>query len=210
MLSVHRIERQFRGRHFEPLLAAIEANGVQLPLGLRARLLQSPVAAVALGLRRLCELTYGLTSLARDMADALLHWQRADGSFDGDPLATAAAIAAFSRWLQDPAMTDDGRIAAAHQRALAALAHMQADDSLFSSPDDRSWHDRTLTAAFIVLLLGADAGFRASVRYAELMTWFEQHRGRMDAASRDLWRLARAQSTGRSHTHTPRHPAVAA
>jgi hypothetical protein len=204
MLSVHRIDRHFRGRQFEPLLAAIEANGLELPLPLRARLLQTPVAAVALGLMRLLELTYGPTSLAREMIDALLHFQRSDGSFEGDPLATAAAVAALARCTQDRALAQDGRLAAGYQRGLDALAHMQADDALFTSTDDRSWQDRTLAAAFIVLLLGADPGFRAAVRYAQLMTWFEQHRRRLDPAARELWRLARVQTTG------PQTPAPAA
>ena len=55
MLSVNLIDRFFRARRYEPLLEGLATNGMVLPLPLRVRLSQSPVPAVALGLRRLVE-----------------------------------------------------------------------------------------------------------------------------------------------------------
>jgi len=97
MLSTYRIQRLFDGHRYEAILAGLEANGMILPLPLRVRLAGSPVAAVALGLRRLLELTYQPTPLADDMLAFLLDAQGEDGSFADDPLATAAAAAALQR-----------------------------------------------------------------------------------------------------------------
>ncbi|MCX5658208.1 MAG: hypothetical protein NTW19_00620 [Planctomycetota bacterium] len=90
MLSVNLIERLFRGRRFEQLLDSLAANGLSLPLPLRVRLAQTPAAAVALGLRRLVELTYGPTTLSREMAGFLVVLQGEDGSFGGDLMGRLA------------------------------------------------------------------------------------------------------------------------
>src|SRR5580698_853999 len=121
MLSVNRIEHFFEGRKFEQLLDSLASNGVDLPLPLRIRLGQSQAAAVALGLRRLLELTYGPTALSRSMTAQLLATQEPDGSFDHDPLATAAAVAAFGKLLGEATHQASAvEASAARERALVA------------------------------------------------------------------------------------------
>lgn len=207
MISVNRIEKLFHGRQFEQLLTNIAANGMELPLPLQIRLAQTPAAPVGLGLRRLAELTYGPTGLSREMAGYLVVLQREDGSFGGDPLATAAAIAAMSKLLGDRNHRAAAEmLEAPRERALAALANMQAADGLFIAPADRTDQDRALTAAFILSLLARDDEFRQSVRSADLFDWFEQHQDDLDPQSARVWSLARMGAPAPA----PVSPAVAA
>ncbi len=101
MLSVNLIERFFQGRRFEQLLDNLASNGMDVPLPLHIRLAQVNAAPVALGLRRVLELTYGPTSLSRQMTDYLLGAQEVDGSYGRDSLATAAAVAALGKLLAE-------------------------------------------------------------------------------------------------------------
>ena len=195
MLSINLIERHFQARRFEPLLAGLAANGTVLPLPLQARLLQSEVAPAALALRRLIELTYEPIPLARQMTRLIVTAQHDDGSIEHDPLATAAAVAALGRVIADQPAVADEAVCIARQHALAALAAMQNETGLFNSPDDRTEQDRALTGAFILYLLVGDDQFRQAVRFADLMTWYEQHRDRLDDATNQLWEIARLEMT---------------
>ncbi len=65
MLSLHTIERALETADHDRLVREVAANGLSLPLPLRVRLSSSEAAAVALGLRRVAELTYGPTALSR-------------------------------------------------------------------------------------------------------------------------------------------------
>ena len=203
MLSIHMIERLFDGGSFDRLLNAVAANGLELPLPLRVRLSQAPAGAVALGLRRVVELTYGPTALSGRMTRFLLDVQHADGSFGDDPAITAAAAAALGRLLAEQPPAPALAVAQARQTALAALAAMQADDGLFDVGIERSLEDRALTAAFVLLLLGGDETFHQAVRSAELCRWFEQRHGRLDRLTERLWRMSRAE------TRVPRRPNAA-
>lgn len=217
MLSINLIQRHFEAHEHERLLRGLTDNGLPLPLPLRARLGQGPVAALALGLRRLAELTYGPTPLSRDMTAALLSHQRADGTFapsqaaagDADPLATAAAVAAMGQILQDHPAAAEAPLVQAHERALAALACLQDEDGLFRCPDDRTREDRALTGAFVLYLLARDAGFRAAVRWADLVRWYEEHADTLDGPTAELYRLA-CLTEPASDRPTPAVAAIAA
>ncbi|MEX0655053.1 MAG: hypothetical protein WD534_00315 [Phycisphaeraceae bacterium] len=210
MLSLHRIQKQFTTGDHEKLLDGVLANGLRLPLPLRVRLSQGPAAAIALGLRRVVELTYGPTPLSRAMTDALLACQTDTGAFTADdqpdPLVTAAAVAAMSLVRADHPAAVTPALEAAHERALVALAQMQGADGLFHAGDDRSDADRARTAAFVLRLLAADAAFRQSVRLADLCNWFESRLPRLEPATADLYRLACLTQPA----DPPQTPAVAA
>ncbi len=207
MLSVPLILRHFEhGRH-EHLLEAIAANGMALPLTLRVRLSQLPGAAVALGLRRLVELTYGPTHLSRDMIAWLLQRQAPDGGIDGDVLATAAAAAALGRVLRDhlPANGDiAGTIAAAHERAVAFVAAHQDDAGLIANTGERDTGDRMLATLFVLYILSEDELFRATSRYALAMDHFEQHASELRGGVADLWDLVCITTCGNPTGALPR------
>jgi hypothetical protein len=203
MLSVYQIQRYFHARHFDPLLRGVVPIGLELPLPLQIRLSGQPGAVLALSLRRVLELTYGPTALSRELTAALLNLQNADGSFGdadgrdqpaGDPLATAAAVAALTALGREHASTPNPEAAVARERAIVALAHHQADEGLFHCPADRTDEDRALTSAFILTLLGGDDDFRHAVRYADLLNWFDDHAQHLDGSACLLWRLAQVDA----------------
>jgi hypothetical protein len=195
MLSLHLVQRHLDAGDYTRLVRALACNGLAIPLPLQARL-SFPAAAVGLALRRVVELTWGPTPLTRHAQSLLLHLQRPDGTFAGscdrDPLATAAAAAAFRAVMRNHGGDAAARAAHPHARALAALASMQADDGLFSARDDRTWQDRAATAALILHLLADDPAFVASVRHAELLNALADQAHRLDDATAELYRLALA------------------
>ena len=190
MLSVHLIERHFRTRRFEPLLEALASNGLLLPLPLRVRLSQHPSCIVALALRRLTDLAYSPTPVSHDMTRFLLDEQDQDGSWHGDPLATAIVLVALTQAGGDAFAGPDVAVAMAAERAQAALAAMQDSAGLFFAADDRTEQDQALTAAYILALLNRDADFRAAVRYADLMNYFESRADRLEPDTHTLFHLA--------------------
>jgi hypothetical protein len=202
MLSLHLIERHFRQQRLEQLFDELlgEARAAGLPLKLR--LLQSPATLISLALRRLAELTFGPSDLSRDMVDLLLAAQASDGSVDHDPLATAAAAAAFAAMDQQWHTPLPQHAAAARERAVAALAGMQADDSLFHHPADRTTAQRQLVAAAILWLLAGDPLAAAAIRHSDLCTCFEERLDDLPAEVRALVlpALRPAITTRRAHS----------
>ena len=211
MLSVNLIQRFTQQREFDRLLQSLADNGMVMPLPLRVRLSDGPAAPIALGLRRLVELTYGPTHMSRDLADDLLALQNPDGSFSGaeagvpDPLATAAALAAFTRVMREHPV-EQARLDGPRHRALHALARMQADNGAvgFDCPADRTDAQRRLVAAFILFLLTSDSEFRSAVRFADLMSDFDDHADQLDEPTRQLWAMARLD-----HNTLPAEPVSA-
>ncbi len=230
MLSDNHIQKLFDTQDHGRMIACLAENGTAMPLALQARLTQ-PVAAAGLGLRRLVELTYGPTPLSHDMADALMAAQSPDGAFQGtcdrDPLATATAAAGLAAVLRespgnqgfaagrglsggleqgDPRIS---RLADALDRALASLATMQMEDGLFCHGDDRTLEDRALTSAFVLLLLARLPGFREAIRFADLMTWFDERADRLDDDTLQLYHMASLDDPSR-HPASPAYEPVAA
>ena len=199
MLSVHLIERYWRRGQFDQLLAGLSQNGLWLPgrlVGLLARL---RTGAVALGLKRAVELSYGLTALSREMAEQLAAEQAPDGSFGHDPLATAMAAAGLGAVTAEQAHAEpwaDGpspHMLIAHDRAVAALGAMQAGDGLFEGGGHCALEERALVAACICWQLGADQGFHQAVRINDLAGWFETHEDQLDNDAARMWRMAQLQ-----------------
>lgn len=216
MLSVTQIQKLFNSQDHTRMITNLADNGAALPLPLQARLTQ-PAATAGLGLRRLTELTYGPTSLSRDMIDSLLDTQLPDGSFPGqvdhDPLTTAAAAAGLAATLREqrpaPGSTPDPRSTQALENALASLAGMQDAEGLFRHSDDRTEQDRALTSAFILFLLARLPGFRETCRFADLMTWFDERADRLDEDTAQLYHMASLDDPAR-HPASPALNAIAA
>lgn len=216
MLSVTQIQKLFNSQDHTRMITSLADNGAALPLPLQARLTQ-PAATAGLGLRRLTELTYGPTSLSRDMIDSLLNTQLPDGSFPGqvdhDPLTTAAAAAGLAATLREqrpaPGSTPDPRSTQALENALASLAGMQDAEGLFRHSDDRTEQDRALTSAFVLFLLARLPGFRETCRFADLMTWFDERADRLDEDTAQLYHMASLDDPAR-HPASPALNAIAA
>lgn len=204
MLSVNLMQRTLEAGDHDRLLRELSDNGLTLPLSLRVALSASEPAVLGLALRRLVELTYGPTSLSRDLIGKLLDHQQADGTFldraeasahrreeTPDPLTTAAALAGLARLMAEhPGFSYDPPLTGRLEQGFAALGRLQDCDGLFTAPADRSLADRALTTAFIVNLLGAVPAFRGAVRLYELRGWFDRNDGGPDRHVRALWDLA--------------------
>ncbi len=177
---------------------ACDAACLSLPL--KIRLSRGPVTAIALSLHRLTELTHEPTPIRQEMTMALLVQQRTDGAFgiDGppDPLPTAAAIAALGRVVNQISTINSiekvtyNRCQAAYEQGLASLAAMQGEDGLFGTADDCTDAERSLVSAFILYLLAGDPAFRMTIRFAELMNWFDERANQLDPMIIALWTLA--------------------
>ena len=189
MLTRHTIERHLKARQNDRLLDALIDNGFPAPLPLRVRLAQSALTTPALALRRLSEISYDLAPSMERLVSGLIESQQPDGSFDHDPLATAAAAAALARIEEDHPHADPS-LPTARRSAVAALARMQAQDGLFNHPDDRCDDDRARVAALVLYLLAGDEAFQSAARLSDLHSALEQRRSRMDPATHELWQMA--------------------
>ena len=198
MLSVHTIDRAIESKDYDRLLRDLTRNGLVMPLPLRVQLAESPVGAKGLGLRRLVELTYGPTALARQLIESLLRAQSPTGAaLDAADrpscLLTAALAAGLGRVLRDHDGRDgepgDDAMAEArlaYDRALGCLASIQGADALFAGPQDRDLRDRLLTSAFVAYLLIDSPGFAESCRGHALLSALED---RFDHAGPDTQQL---------------------
>lgn len=194
MLSVHAIDRTLEAKDYDRLLCDLGRNGLVMPLPLRVQLAESPVGAQGLGLRRLVELTFGPTALAKQLIGALIRSQSPTGAAldaadRSSCLLTAAFAAGLGRVLRDHAGRIGGvgdEVRQAYDRALASLASMQRADGLFAGPQDRDEQDCLLTSAFIAYLLLDSPGFASTCRGHALLSALED---RVDSANADTQQL---------------------
>lgn len=199
MLSIHAIDRSLDSNDYDRLLRDLDRNGLVMPLPLRVQLAESPVGAKGLGLRRLVELTYGPTLLARQLIAGLIHAQSPTGAaLDAADrpscLLTAALAAGLGRVLRDHQGRYGellGEVQAAYGRALACLATMQDEDGLFAGPQDRDKRDRLLTSAFIAYLLLDSPDFAGICRGHALLSVLEEHMDDCGADTQALIQMAR-------------------
>lgn len=194
MLSIHTIDRTLESKDYDRLLRDLTRNGLVMPLPLRVQLAESPVGAKGLGLRRLVELTYGATSLSKQLIQSLLRAQSLEGAaMDAanrpSCLLTAALAAGLGRVLRDHRDGGDAEhseVRLAYGRALASLASMQAGDGLFAGPQDRDLKDRLLTSSFVAYLMIDSPDFAGVCRGHELLSALEDH---LEDASPDTQQL---------------------
>jgi len=199
MLSIHAIDRALETRDYDRLLRDLSRNGLVMPLPLRVQLAESAAGARGLGLRRVIELTYGPTALARQIIRDLIRAQGPQGAVvdaAGRPscLLTACFAAGLGRALRDHAdrLGDElDEIRAAYQRALAALAAMQRSDAMFASPQDRNLPDRLLTSAFIAYLLIEAPAFAETCSGHALLSSLEDNLDACEPAAEQLINMAR-------------------
>jgi hypothetical protein len=206
MMTVRHIERLFshqqHGRLYRELIAGRPEGGA----GLDA-LLCRVVPIAALGMIRLDELSQSQTSMYRRLLNVVLTAQNPDGGW-GDVVTTAIAI----RALLGNASTGHGQTI---ERGLACLARCQGEaDGLWQ----RAECETALVSAFILMQLGDRAAFRASVRFAQAVDWFNGRAPQFASGSpiRRLWthasvrcRMTPADRDGFATLWTPaRRPAA--
>ncbi|MEM7576485.1 MAG: hypothetical protein AAF328_03330 [Planctomycetota bacterium] len=209
MLSLHRIRRHLDDAQPQRLWADLAKSGLAWPLPLRVRLESAPVAAWALALRRVCELTQGPTALTHQLTERLLHCQQPSGSWcndagQDDPLLTALAAAALRRRLLQPSTTPDAtqQLIHAHAAALASLTAMQSpEDGLFGSPEigaGSTSHSgdvgrtprRVAEACYILFLIAEDAAALKALRILPLRDALDDAAPTFDPTLRDTHDMA--------------------
>lgn len=210
MLTPRSIEKQIiqgleRGR-FHALLRALAANDAPIcPPQILNALGRSPSAGLALGLRRLAQLSRIVSEQSIELAQALLRRQQPDGSFEADPLPTAAALAAWHAIDDEPWAWPDElheQIEHARQRAYRWLAAQQHDSGPFlTSPTDRpapvDFRGRALASAWILMLLADDESFHRHIDANALETWLTSHNNLLDHHGQMTLAVARtANATG--------------
>jgi hypothetical protein len=164
MLTVMLIDRLFTQERFSSLLRELSRNHLPLPLSVHMKLEDAPSGVVALGLRRVIDLSFMPNVTSRAMLTYILDHQSALGDFHQCPIATAACAGVFGRWTREyPAGNTVQNhptaqtLAHARQTALEALGTMRHEaDGLFAHPADRTVQDRQITSALVLLLLGND------------------------------------------------------
>lgn len=208
MLSVHTIDRSLQTNDYDRLLRDLGRNGLVMPLPLRVQLAESAVGAKGLGLRRLVELTFGPTTLERELIASLIRAQSLQGAAldaagRASCLLTAALAAGLGRVLRDHADRLDAslqQIQQAYDRALDCMASMQGADGMFCGPQDRDASDRLLTSAFIAYLLIDSPRFAEVCRGHALLSVLEEA---MEEASPEVQQLI---GMARLHGMVPIHP----
>ncbi len=166
MISLHQIEQLLRAESYDRLIERVLANGRSVAGTLAARLHEPDArapAACGLALQRCCELSYGPTAIAGDLASRLLAQQEGDGSFGGSFAAAAVALRGLSDYAQqhrEIGEAVDEPTAAGISRGMEALRRAQADDCGLGT-DAEAW-------AIVRWQLGDQPAFRAAVRLNSL------------------------------------------
>jgi hypothetical protein len=180
MITVRHIERLFSHHQHPRLYRELIAGRPEATAGLDA-ILSRVVPTAALGMIRLDELSQSQTSMYRRLMNVVLTSQQHGGW--GDVMTTALAV----RALLGNASNGHGQ---AIERGLARLAAAQADDGLWpgettllpgGAPND------PLASAFVLMQLGDRAAFRAAVRFADAVDWFNARARQLDAPTKRLW-----------------------
>lgn len=169
MLSKRRIEQRMLAGDWQRLADDVLANGRQVDLPIRMHLSEPdtlPVAAVGLALRRVNELEFALSPLARAMAQGLIVGQEPDGSF-GNVASTAIVVRAMISTLEQPGCEKlASRIHEAVEIAIRFLAWHQGDNGL--------WLDSEIDSAIVAWQLADCRMFTDAVRMEDLVTALNQ------------------------------------
>jgi hypothetical protein len=183
MLTISLIDRLFTQERFSNLLTQLSRNHLPLPNQVKARLQDAPSGVIALGLRRVIDLSFTPTVTGKAMLSFITDRQEHDGSFHHCPLATAAVIGVLARWSREyvrktlpgttPHLAD---LHAIKQKAIHALGAMRShEDCLFAHPLDHTRQERELTTAMVLLFLAGDEDSQSDLALLQLRTTLENH-----------------------------------
>lgn len=198
MLSPASIARYVTARRIGQLLEAVIANGQYLPVMIKVWFSQvGQTPALALGLKRVVELSRRPTPAAAMLTETLLGAQAEDGSFDHDPAATAVAASALFHLLHDH-HAHDSQVASAHERAIAWLMSMQSADGLFYDAPGFDQTQKLVFSAYILQLLVRDTLARTQLSLEDLLDTLSHQAHGSDRDTQSFLRIAQA---GLPRTH---------
>lgn len=187
MTTIRQIERLWDEQAYARLARTLLDGRTDVDPALAGRVARSTVAAAALALIRLDEMSQNARPLCSRLVRALIAMQQPDGGW-GDVAATVLAIRALR------CARGDGVVIA---RGLAWLADLQKDEGAWPAEPIRRLAADPVTTAFVLLHLAGDPALARAARIADAADWLERHRDQADALARPLAAraVARARAT---------------
>lgn len=186
MITVRQVERDWEGRKYEKLLAALTATRPEgmFPFDTAGGRM---VPAAAMALVRLDELNQSHVPLYGRLVRALLASQSSGDGGWLDPALTAFCVRGLA------AGRGNG---VSIERGLDYLADLQKSDGLWPAGPIRRMVADPCASAFILYQLGDNPRFRDAVRFDNAVRWFEAHACRLDSEAKAWWQLARMKCLG--------------
>ena len=176
MTTVRQIQRLWSAKAFDKLLQHLLLPRAEASPRLMAEL-KGPVAAAAMVVIRLDEMTQTFAPLYAEAVRTLIATQMPSGGW-GDPMLTALCLRAL--------MCGRGH-GTAIDRGLAYLAELQKDEGIWPNPPVRRLPADPFASAFVLMQLGDAEIFRSAVRLSEAVEWFECNALACDEPTRRLW-----------------------
>lgn len=180
MFTVRQIERHWEAKAYERLFAELIAARPEASLRLGIDVAR-PVAAAALAVVRLDELTQSHAKLYPKLIKTILVAQEADGGW-GDLVTTALCLRALLCGQGNGVSID---------RGMKYLADLQKSEGIWPNVPIRRMPADAYISALVLYLLAEHPQFRRSVRLADAVRWFAANDRSIDEETRDLWRRAR-------------------
>ncbi len=190
MTTVRQIQRLWSAKAYDKLLQHLLLPRAEASDRLLAEL-TGPVAAAAVVVVRLDEMSQTFAPLYAEAIRVVLAAQSPAGGW-GDPLLSAVCLRALMCGRGHGSAVDCG---------LADLAGLQKDEGLWPNPPVRRLPADPFASAFLLMQLGESEPFRAAVRFADAVEWFETNELALDGPTRRLWSHAARRCTARP-THT--------
>ena len=189
MTTVRQIQRLWQAKAFDKLLQHLLLPRAECSDRLLAELAGSRVAAAAMTVVRLDEMSQSFAPLYAEAVRAVIAAQLPDGSW-GDPLLSALCLRALLCGRGNGTAID---------RGLQRLADLQKDEGLWPNPPVKRLPADDFASAFVLMQLGDSDRFRDAVRMDDAVEWFERNVPACDGDTRRLWSHA-AHRCGRRTT----------
>ncbi len=186
MITVRQIQRLWSAKAFDKLLQQLLLPRAEASDRLAAEL-SGPVAAAAMVVVRLDELTQSFAPLYAETVRVILSAQADNGGW-GDAAVTALCLRAL--------MCGRGN-GPAVDRGLRYLADLQRDEGLWPNPPVRRLPADPFASAFVLMQLGDQDPFRSAVRLSDALDWFESNDLALDGPTRRLWAHAACRCSSR-------------
>jgi hypothetical protein len=183
MTTVRHLEKLWNSKTYERLVRELLNGRPENSLRLASEL-TTPLAAAALALIRLDELDQSHVPLAGKLLRTILLSQDADGGWT-DPMTTALCLRAL--------LANRGH-GLSIERGFSYLANLQKPEGIWPREPIRRLPADAFASAFVLYQLGSVDRFRAAVRFANAIAWFDAHGPAQDPESRRLWDHARLRA----------------
>jgi len=179
MITNRQIARLWVAKDYKKLFSDLIAARPEAVLKPDAEL-NKPAPVAALAIIRLDELSQSYLPIYSQLIRAVLSAQEADGGW-GDVASTALCVRALLCGQGD---------GAAIQRGLEYLANLQKSEGIWPAVPLRRMPEDAAISLFVLHQLGDQPRFRAAVRFADALAWFDRHQSSLDTHLSDFWERA--------------------